>query len=58
MKLLNTLAGIVLAAAAPVGPPSLDVMQNEFKENLVSVRGLCESFESVTGAGLIRLDRV
>jgi hypothetical protein len=24
----------------------------------VSVRGLCESFESVTGAGLIRLDRV
>jgi hypothetical protein len=25
---------------------------------LVSVRGLCESFESVIRAGLIRLDRV
>jgi hypothetical protein len=30
----------------------------EALDPLVSVRGLCESFESVTGAGLIRLDRV
>ena len=34
MKLLNTFASIVLAAAAPVGPPSLEAVQNEFKENL------------------------
>lgn len=34
MKLLNTIASIVLAAAAPVDPPSLEAVQNEFKENL------------------------
>lgn len=34
IKLLTTLASIVLAAAAPVGPPSLEAVQNEFKENL------------------------
>jgi hypothetical protein len=33
MKLLNTLASIVLAAAA-LGPPSREAVQNEFKENL------------------------